>query len=293
MSPLVVIAGPTASGKTSLALQVAKLYGGEIICADSRTIYKGMDIGTAKPDKKEQEVVPHHLIDVANPDEPFTVADFKRLAQYAIKDITRRGKLPILVGGTGLYIDAVIFDYTFGKMSNPQERAVLSEKTIEELQSICHQHNIPLPENSQNKRYLVRAVEQGGVVKGPQKLRPNTLVVAITTDREDLRQRITYRAEDMINRGVLDEVKRLGERYGWDTEAMKGNVYRILRPVVEGSTPIEIALELVIIGDMQLAKRQVTWLKRNPYAIWGDPVQLLKTIEHFVQQNKLLKSIPA
>jgi len=293
MSPLVVITGPTASGKTSLAMEVAKLFNGEIICADSRTIYKGMDIGTAKPSKKEQEAIPHHIIDVVEPNQPFTVADFKELALKAIDDITKRGKLPIMVGGTGLYIDSVIFDYQFGPASDPKQRAALHDKTVEELQDICKERGIPLPENEKNKRHLVRAIELGGLIQGPRKLRPNTIIVAITTDKEDLRQRVTYRAETMIDEGVIEEVRRLGKKYGWESEAMKGNIYRIFRPVVEGKTEISEALEQVITSDLQLAKRQMTWFKRNPYIIWGDPSQLLLAIEHFVQQNKLIKSIPA
>lgn len=123
MSPLVVITGPTASGKTSLAMEVAKLFNGEIICADSRTIYKGMDIGTAKPTKKEQAAIPHHIIDVVEPNQSFTVADFKELALKAIDDITKRGKLPIMVGGTGLYIDSVIFDYQFGPAGDAKKKS--------------------------------------------------------------------------------------------------------------------------------------------------------------------------
>jgi tRNA dimethylallyltransferase len=293
MSPLVVITGPTASGKTTLAMEVAKLLNGEIICADSRTIYKGMDIGTAKPSKKAQKLIPHHIIDVVEPNQPFTVVTFKKMAVKAIDDIARRGKLPIMVGGTGLYIDSVIFDYKFGPASDSKIRAELNLKTVEELQDLCKENDVPLPENSKNKRHLIRAIELGGLIQGPKKLRPNTIIVAITTSNEDLKQRIIYRAETMIDEGVVEEVRRLGKKYGWDSEAMKGNIYRNFRPVVEGTMDISEALELVIKSDMQLAKRQITWLKRNPYVIWGNPSQLLLTIEHFVQQNKLLESIPS
>lgn len=292
MSPLIVITGPTASGKTSLALEVALKFNGEIVCADSRTIYKGMDIGTAKPSMKEQLMVPHHLIDVVRPDEAFTVVDFKRLAIKAIEDIIRRGKLPILVGGTGLYVDSVIFDYQFGGKSDPDLRSELSKKSLEELRQICEEQHVELPENDKNRRYLMRAIERGSSVKSTRKLRPNTLVVAVTTDREELRLRVTNRAEEMIDKGVIDEVRRLGEQYGWASEVMKGNIYRSFRSVVEGASSVEDALELAITSDMQLAKRQLTWLKRNPYIIWGTPVQLFKAIEHFVQQNKLIESIP-
>ena len=133
-SPLVVIVGPTASGKTALAIHLAEKYNGEIVCADSRTVYKGLDIGTAKPSVSEQQRVRHHLIDVVEPDGTFSVADFKMLAVEAINDIESRGKLPILVGGSGLYIDAVVYDFSFSDgtkrdESNPRHAHVTSMHT--------------------------------------------------------------------------------------------------------------------------------------------------------------------
>lgn len=172
----------------------------------------------------------------------------------------------------------------------PKKRAALNSKTVEELQDICKENDIPLPQNDKNKRHLVRAIELGGLIQGPRKLRPNTIVVAITTDREDLRQRVTYRAETMIDAGVVEEVRRLGKKYGWDSEAMKGNIYRIFRPVVEGTMDVSEALELFIRSDMQLAKRQMTWLKRNPYIIWGDPSRfclLLNTLYNRISPSSL------
>src|SRR5688572_21256799 len=162
--PLIVIAGPTASGKSALAMKVAKKYNGEIICADSRTVYKGMDIGTAKPSAVDRKEVPHHLLDIVQPNQPFTAADFKEQALAAIDDISGRGKLPIMVGGTGLYIDSVIFDYRFGDPADPDKRAQLQDMTLEQLQQMCVMEGIRLPENTKNKRHLVRAVELGGVI---------------------------------------------------------------------------------------------------------------------------------
>lgn len=291
-SPLVVIAGPTASGKSALAMEIAKQYDGELICADSRTVYKGMDIGTAKPTAEDQKQIRHHLLDVVEPNQTYTAAQFKEQAQKAIDDITSRGKLPIMVGGTGLYVDAVIFDYQFGNAANPRRRQKLQEMTVEQLQQLCLEKGYALPLNVKNKRHLVRAVELGGLMSQKKKLRPNTLVVAITTDRGILRGRVKNRAQQMAEEGVLDEVKQLGRKYGWESEAMTGNIYRILHPVVTGDMPLDEALELFITSDMQLAKRQITWLKRNPYVVWGDANQLKTAIEHFVQQNKLNESIP-
>jgi len=291
-SPVVVITGPTASGKSALAMHIAQQYDGELICADSRTVYKGMDIGTAKPSLNDQKQVRHHVLDVVAPNQPFTAADFKRAAQKAIADIASRGKLPIMVGGTGLYVDAVIFDYQFGKPANTARRQELQAMTVEQLQQLCLEEGYALPLNIKNQRHLVRAVELGGLMSQKMKLRPNTIVVAITTDRDTLRGRVTKRAYQMVEDGVLDEARQLGEQYGWDGEAMTGNIYRILHPVIAGNIPLEEGLQMSITSDMQLAKRQVTWLKRNPYVIWGDTAQLKTVIEHFVQQNKLSESIP-
>lgn len=293
MSPLVVVTGPTASGKSALAMAMAKKYNGEIICADSRTVYKGMDIGTAKPTLQDQKEVPHHLLDIVTPGAPFTAAEFKRRANKAIADIAKRGKLPIMVGGTGLYVDAVIFDYQFGAPADPKRREELQQMSIEQLQQECMDNNIPLPLNSQNKRHLVRALELGGLYQVKKKLRPDTIVVAITTDREVLRTRVTLRAAQMVKEGVLEEIKALASKYGWEGEAMTGSIYRIMRPVVEGNMTLQEGLNMFVTSDMQLAKRQVTWLKRNSFVIWGSPEQLEVVIEHFVQQNNLLKSIPA
>jgi tRNA dimethylallyltransferase len=290
--PLVVIAGPTASGKSALALEIAKKHQGELICADSRTVYKGLDIGTAKPTLAEQREIPHHLLDVVDPGQPFTAADFKRRALAAIDDICARGKLPILVGGTGLYIDAVIFDYRFGKLADPSQRTRLQAMSVDELQQMCQDGNIPMPANSQNKRHLVRAIELGGLMRQTRKLRSGTIIVAITTDKDILRGRIQARTRQMIKNGVLKEVAEAGERYNWSGEALTGNIYRILRPVVLGELSLEEGLAQVVMSDMRLAKRQVTWLKRNPFVIWGTRDELEEAVEHFVQQNISRQSIP-
>lgn len=283
IEPLVVIVGPTASGKSAFAMQVAKKFNGEIICADSRTIYKGMDIGTAKPSRSEQSQIRHHLLDVVNPDEVFTAADFKRLTNRAISDIASRGKLPIMVGGSGLYVDSVIFDYQFGKPADQKLRRQLSAKTAEQLQDICRQNNIELPENPTNKRYLVRAIESGGVINGIRELRASTIVVGISTEKDELKKRIEQRAAIMLKRGVIEEVSKLGSVYGWDGEAMKGNIYRILRGVVEGKKNVDIAIQEFIASDMRLVKKQLTWFKRNPNIIWGKSRELLGVIEQFLK----------
>lgn len=285
--PLVVIVGPTASGKSALGMDVARRFNGEIICADSRTVYKGMDIGTAKPSKEDRADVRHHLLDVVEPGEQFTAADFKHLAMEAINDINSRGKLPILVGGTGLYIDAVLFDYEFGEPADPEQRAQLQEMTIEELLQICKDRQIKPPVNSLNKRHLIRAIELGGLLNQEKKLRQNTIVVGIAPDKETLRARITNRVAHMIKSGLLEEMKLLIQRFGWNNEAMTGNIYRIFRDMPAGDEPSQSAIEQVIRADMALAKRQMTWFKRNPAIMWSDnPAELLTKIAHFLSSQE-------
>lgn len=285
--PLVVIVGPTASGKSDLAMEIAQEYDGEIICADSRTVYRGMDIGTAKPTLTDRQAVKHHLLDLVNPDQIFTAADFKRLAHQAIDDILTRGKLPILVGGSGLYIDSVLFDYQFGPPADAKRRAYLQTLTTPELVELCRDNSIPLPHNDQNPRHLVRAIELGGLVSQEKVIRTDTIVVGITIDRTVLRARVAKRAWAMVQQGVLHEVAELGRTYGWEVEPLRGNIYRALRPVVEESVPLESALEEFVTSDMRLAKRQMTWFKRNPHIIWGEPTVLKQAITHFIQQNNL------
>lgn len=266
--PLVVVVGPTASGKTALSIEVAERFGGEIICSDSRTVYKGMDVGTAKPSREDRERVPHWGLDIVEPGERFTAADFKEYALEKIKDIRSRGKVPMLVGGTGLYIDAVVFDYKFGK-TDPMLRAQLEKLTLEELIKYCSNNNIELPENQKNRRYVIRAIEQGFINR--ERLSepiPNTIIVGITTKREDLRARIVKRSEQLFADGMVEEAKILGEKYGWESEAMTGNIYPLVRKFLAGELD-ELGLrQAFATADWRLAKRQLTWLKRNPHIKW-------------------------
>ncbi len=267
--PLVVIVGPTASGKTSLAISIAKRFDGEVIAADSRTIYKYMDVGTAKPTATEMDGVPHWGIDLVEPGEYFSAADFKDYALKKIDEIRERGHLPIMVGGSGLYVDAVIFDYQFGAKASPENRKQLLEMSNEELVDYCNKHNISLPENPQNKRYLVRAIEQNGINQ-KRRLTPieNTIIVGIATSTEALKQRIEKRANLMFDSGMIDEAKALGERFGWHSEAMTGNIYRLVEEYINGSLTTEELRNKFILSDWHLAKRQLTWLRRNKFIEW-------------------------
>ena len=269
--PLIVIVGPTASGKTSLAIQLAKKYKGEIICADSRTVYRGMNIGTAKPSLGEQQGVSHWGFDLVDPGDSFSVSQFKDYARQKIKEIRSRGNIPFLVGGTGLYIDSVIFDFQFGAKYSKEKRVSLQEMTISELQQYCVNHDVSLPENSKNKRYLIRAIERAGKKSsGLEVPLSNTIVVGITTDKQLLRQRITDRAKKMFKDGVVEETIELANSTGWCNEAMTGNVYPIIKKLIEKEIDEGQAIREFIVSDVNLVKRQLTWFRRNPFIEWGD-----------------------
>ncbi len=268
-SPLIVITGPTASGKTGLAIELAKQYGGEIICADSRTVYKGMDIGTAKPTLEEREAVVHWGLDLVEPGVMFSAADFKAYADDKIADIRSRGKVPFLVGGTGLYVDAVIFDYQFGQVADPGLRQKLEQLTIQQLQEYCINNNIELPENKLNKRYVIRAIEQGKINhKRSIGIKARTYVVGISTDRDVLRTRINERTEQFFDNGVVEEATMLGKKYGWESEAMTGNIYPLVRLYLEHQLTLEQIKDKFTTLDWRLAKRQLTWLRRNSEVKW-------------------------
>lgn len=266
--PLLVIVGPTASGKSSTAMRIAEEFNGEIICADSRTIYKGLDVGSAKPTAEDRVRVPHWGLDLVEPGEVFTAADFKFYAQQKVQEIRDRGRLPIIVGGTGLYVDGVIFDYDFVK-TDPKLRETLERLSLEELIDYCSNNNVTLPENQQNRRYVIRAIERKNV-SGKRLVEPidNTLVVGIATNKEELMSRISARAEQLFQTGMVEEAKILGEKYGWNSEAMTGNIYRLVHQYLNGEFDEEGLKQRFITADWQLAKRQITWLKRNPFIAW-------------------------
>jgi tRNA dimethylallyltransferase len=268
-TPLIVIVGPTASGKTSLAINLAEIYGGEIICADSRTVYKDMDIGTAKPSYEDCQRVPHWGIDLVYPYEYFSAAEFKQYSLKKIEDIRSRNKIPFLVGGTGLYIDAIVFDYKFGNKSDVKKRTLLEKLTIEELWEYCSKNNIELPDNYNNKRYVIRCIEQGGINNSRKvEINNNIIVVGISIDRDNLRKRIKDRIEQFFDNNVVEEARILGKIYGWDNRAMSGNIYPILHKYIDNEISIEEAKLEIFYRDWHLAKRQMTWFRRNKNIEW-------------------------
>jgi tRNA dimethylallyltransferase len=285
---LVVIVGETASGKSALALKLARKFNGEIIAADSWTVRRGADIGTAKPTPEERALVPHHLLDVVGPDNDFTAAVFKDLANEAIKDISGRGKLPIMVGGTGLYIDGVIYDYNFLPAGDRTAREEFNNLSVKELLSRIDEMGIdPGDVDKRNKRRLIRLIETNGAKPTKKKLRPNTLILGLKVEREVLNQRIVERVDNMIAAGLEDEVRGLVERYGWGCEALKGVGYAQWKGYFEGTDSHEIVRQKIIKATQDLAKRQRTWFKRNKSIQWLDtPVKwnsVVDSITTFLQ----------
>ena len=228
-----VILGPTGSGKTGVSIKIAKKIGGEVISADSRAIYKGMDIGTAKPTIEEMQGIPHYGIDLVNPGDRFTVADWKAYAEDKIKDIKSRDKIPIIAGGTGLYIDALIYDYHF--------KGPTGNKIGDTEQKTC----------SDRKE-----------IKG------DYLIIGIKWTPEELRARLTSRTEQMFCSELYNETKRLVEAYGWDSQAMRSNIYQFAWAYMNGEISLEEAKTKYIYDDWHLAKRQLTWFKRNKNIVW-------------------------
>ncbi|MCL2094677.1 tRNA (adenosine(37)-N6)-dimethylallyltransferase MiaA [Candidatus Saccharibacteria bacterium] len=231
-----VIVGPTASGKTTASIELAKRLDGEIISADSRAIYLGLDLGSAKPTPEEQSGIPHYGIDLVNPDERFTVADFQEYAYAKIRDIAGRGKLPILVGGSGLYVDAVIYNYNF----SVQDKA-----------------------------------QQFDRARGPEQ---NFYTVGITVPRDELRDRIRARAHIMFDSGIEEETKKLVQQYPMGLQAMRSNIYPIIKRLLDGEITRDEAIELFITDDWQLARRQMTWFKRNPGIHWHERADIVQAV---------------
>jgi tRNA dimethylallyltransferase len=266
---LLVIAGPTASGKSDLALEIAKQFNGELICADSLTVRKYADIGSAKPSAEERKTIPHHLLDVAEPCEDFTAASFKRLAEDAILDIQNRAKLSIMVGGTGLYIDAVLFDFGFLPPGDRTKREKFNVLSNDDLLKLINERGISIEGiDIRNKRRLIRLLETDGARPKKGQMRPGVLMVGINPPKEELKMRIINRVSKMIDDGLEKEVKALARQYGWGCEALKAIGYKEWQPYFENEIGIEELKSKIISSTNGLAKRQYTWLKRNPQINW-------------------------
>lgn len=281
IAPLLVIVGETASGKTSLAVDIAKKFDGEIICADSWTVRREVNIGTAKPTAEERREVPHHLLDIVGPCDDFTAAVFKRLALKAIDDIAGRGKLPILVGGTGLYIDGVIYDFDFLPAGDPGQREELNRLSVAKLLKKIEYSKLDLTDiDTRNKRRLIRLIETKGRRPTRKALRDNTLIIGLKTPREEIERRVIKRLDAMLTAGLEDEVRGLSGRYGWDCEALKGIGYAQWRGYFEGTQSLPETRGKIIKATFEYAKRQRTWFKRNKSIHWfSTPVNQDKIVD--------------
>lgn len=257
IGPVIVIVGPTASGKTGTAIDLALVLPsvlgrsealGEVISADSRAIYKYMDIGTAKPSISERRDVPHFGLDLVEPGERFTVADFKEYALARIEEIRNRGHVPIIAGGTGLYADAVVYDYQFDDLSKD------------------FSHGTP----AGNKEAVL--------TKDRASVSPEFKIFGILWSSEELRERIELRERQMYCPELFDETKFLVSKYGWDSQAMKSNIYQFSDKYLKGELTLDEAIEQNVYRDFRLAKRQMTWFKRNKEIKWCSKDKILDEI---------------
>lgn len=278
------MAGPTATGKTKIAVELALKLGAEIISADSMQIYKYMDIGTAKPSPEERKIVPHHLIDLVSPEELFTVADYQRLFFATYKQLIQKGVLPLLTGGTGLYIRAVTRGYNFpGPPVDPQLRTSLRQEGERWGKEEMHRRLAAVdPESAErihpnDVKRVLRALEVYLTTGVPISLQQKTKVtfsedviyIGLTRDREELYRRIELRVDQMIAQGLLEEVKNLLENgFGRELQSMQGLGYKELAPVVKGQTTLEEAVRLLKKRTRNYAKRQMTWFKKEPVEKW-------------------------
>jgi tRNA dimethylallyltransferase len=278
-TPLLAIVGPTAAGKTALAITLAQALDGEIVSADSRQIYRSMDIGTAKPTPAERAAVPHHLIDIADPDEEFSLARYQDLATAAIDEIAARGRLPLLVGGTGQYLAAVLQGWHIPRVApQPELRAALEEEAAAHGALALHERLAQVDPAAAaaiapaNVRRVIRALEvydlTGRPISEQQAMqappyRAHTLW--LTLPATDLYRRIDARVDAMVAAGLLDEVRRLREQgYGWELPAMSGLGYREFRPYFEGETSLEAAVQGLKYNTHAFARRQPNWFRRLP-----------------------------
>ncbi|MDU7252552.1 MAG: tRNA (adenosine(37)-N6)-dimethylallyltransferase MiaA, partial [Clostridium sp.] len=290
MINLLILAGPTAVGKTDISIKLAKKLNGEIISADSMQIYKYMDIGSAKITKEEMKDIPHHLIDVVAPHEEFNVASFKTLAEKCIKDIWTRGKLPIIAGGTGLYINSLIYNYDFTDADRDENyREYLNKLSEDKGKEYVHSLLKDIDKESYEKLYpndfkrVVRALEVYKITgksiseytkENEKKLYDipyNVNYFVLNMNREVLYERINKRVDIMMDKGLIEEVKKL-ESMGYtpDMQSMKGIGYKEILFYLKGDISLDEAIYLIKKGSRNYAKRQLTWFRKDKRSIWID-----------------------
>lgn len=265
--PIIAVVGPTASGKSALGILLALKFGGEIICADSRTIYKDMDKGTAKPSTAERTLVPHLGLDLVDPSEKFSAAQFQRYATHTIDDIQALGNIPIVVGGSGMYVDGLLYGFDF--LAGPDTQDDLDAKTLPELQQLAAERDLlPSSEVLQNKRHLVGFIRRGGNTGTRTELPKNILILGIRVEKAELDVRIEQRADSIIAAGLVSETQNLLEKWGPDAPALLAPAYKPFVEYSQGKLSLPEARERFILNDKQLAKRQMTWYKRNKDVHW-------------------------
>jgi tRNA dimethylallyltransferase len=278
-TPLLAIVGPTAVGKTALSIALAQELNGEIVSADSRQVYRGMDIGTAKPTAAERAATPHHLIDVVEPDQEFSLARYQDLATDAIAEIAARGRLPLLVGGTGQYLAAVLQGWHIPRVApQPELRAALEREAEVDGPLSLHARLARVDPDAAasiaptNVRRVIRALEVYQITGRPiseQQARQappyRARTLWLTLSAPDLYRRIDARVDGMVAAGLLEEVRQLLSRgYGWDLPAMSGLGYREFRPYLEGAASLEEAIQRLKYDTHAFARRQPAWFRRLP-----------------------------
>ncbi|HEC2150563.1 TPA: tRNA (adenosine(37)-N6)-dimethylallyltransferase MiaA [Staphylococcus delphini] len=286
---IVAIVGPTASGKTELGVALAKAINGEVISGDSMQVYQGMDIGTAKVTPDEMDGIPHHLIDILKPDETYSAYDFQQQTQQLITDITARGKVPIIVGGTGLYIQSVIYDYQFDDETISPETEQRVAEQMAELKSYTnealHDYLGIFDPNSQreihpnNRKRVERAISYYLSTKKVLSNRKkstqltenyDTLLVGIEMSRDTLYSRINSRVDMMLSHGLLDEVQELIELGYESCQSMQAIGYKEMIPVIKNEMPLDEAITLLKQHSRNYAKRQMTWFTNKLNVHWLD-----------------------
>lgn len=281
---VIAIVGPTAVGKTALSIEIAKKFNGEVISGDSVQVYKGMDIGSAKVTAEEMEGIPHHLLDIKNPDEDYTAADFKVQVASLVEEITSRGRLPIIVGGSGLYIQAALYDYNFPDIKKDEEATARLEKEVDTLgiEGVFERLKQIDPEQAKkihpnNIRRVIRALEiyetTGKTKSAWEKEQTfespyHVIFIGLEMERERLYERINYRVDLMMEQGLIDEVQTLYKRGYKNTNAMRAIGYKELIPYLEGKEALEDAIETLKRNSRRYAKRQYTWFRNKLDISW-------------------------
>ena len=305
---VVVIIGPTAVGKTKLSIDMAKAFDGEIISGDSMQVYREMDIGTAKVTKEEMEGIPHYMIDIRDPDEPFSAAEFQQLVRMHIHDISKRGKLPIIVGGTGLYIQSVLYDYQFSESPGDEAYRESLERLAETdgVGAVYDMLKHADPQSAErihpnNVRRVIRALEilhttgktMSETLEGQKQiLLYDAAIVGLTMERDKLYNRINQRVDLMMEQGLLEEVKSLYEKGLRHCQSIQAIGYKELYAYFEGITTLEEAVEALKTNSRRYAKRQLTWFRNKMDVTWFDMTEGEKKEEIFsyVEGNLRLKA---